>query len=573
MEYQICLFIGLAILGLTVLVSILFRKKKHIFYVLFGGVFVASFFMLLPIALDWLKGEKWCAVKAFLNAFHNTLRLFVVEGDYELVFGFTRKLQDPIQTIYAVFASILIVIAPMLTFGFVMIFFKTFFSYVRYLLHFFSETYVFTELNEKTLMLAKDLKVNMKHRNIVFTGIAKVIEEESELVEEARRFGAILFKRGAEYYNFSFHAQKKKLVFFASAEEAIGLCKKYGEREHTELYVFEKHTSGELILSSLTPTKMKIRRIHEEQALIQRFLYDEGMTIFDSAVECGAQKYITAMVVGMGYMGSHLAKTLPWFCQMDGYHFVMHLFSEKVSEIEKFAVECPELVDEKHNGNFDAEGEAQYFIQMHEAVEIESKRFWEDVSKIQDTSFIFVSLGTDERNIQTAVALRIYYEKFSKHPYIVTVVKDSDKKEALVNAKNYSGQAYDIHMIGDEQEFYSEKVLLHSDVEEVALGRHLKWGCEEEFWRFEYNYSSSIASAIHRKMKAYCGIPGVEKKKEERLEEEKWNLRKLEHRRWNAYMRAQGYTWAEKRNNLAKTHPCLVPFEELSLVDQEKDDD
>jgi len=59
----------------------------------------------------------------------------------------------------------------------------------------------------------------------------------------------------------------------------------------------------------------------------------------------------------------------------------------------------------------------------------------------------------------------------------------------------------------------------------------------------------------------------------DRTEEELWNLRRLEHRRWNAYMRSEGYTYAPVRNDLAKVHHCLVPFDDLPLKEQVKDDD
>jgi hypothetical protein len=74
-------------------------------------------------------------------------------------------------------------------------------------------------------------------------------------------------------------------------------------------------------------------------------------------------------------------------------------------------------------------------------------------------------------------------------------------------------------------------------------------------------------------MKILCGIPGADKRPNEREEHDKNALRVLEHRRWNAYMRTEGYVYAETRNNLAKTHPCLVKFDELPLKEQEKDDD
>jgi len=171
------------------------------------------------------------------------------------------------------------------------------------------------------------------------------------------------------------------------------------------------------------------------------------------------------------------------------------------------------------------------------------------------------------------VKLRTWLLKKGCQPQIDAVVRNVDKRNALSGITNYSGQAYDIRFIGDAKSSYSEEVIFESDIEEEALKRHMKWGKEEEFWRFEYNYRSSVASAIHRKMKILCQIPGADKTPEKRTEGEKWALRDLEHRRWNAYMRSEGFTYAEKRNNLAKTHHCLVPFDELSLEEQEKDDD
>ena len=112
-----------------------------------------------------------------------------------------------------------------------------------------------------------------------------------------------------------------------------------------------------------------------------------------------------------------------------------------------------------------------------------------------------------------------------------------------------------------------------SELEQVALNRHLKWGSEDEFWSSEYNYNSSVASAIHRKLKSYCGIPQIDSPPQEREEPYKTNLRVLEHRRWNAYMRSEGDVYGEKKDHLMKTHHDLVPFFDLPEETQVKDDD
>ena len=119
-------------------------------------------------------------------------------------------------------------------------------------------------------------------------------------------------------------------------------------------------------------------------------------------------------------------------------------------------------------------------------------------------------------------------------------------------------------------------MILNSQLEQEGLARHLKWGQEADFWRFEYNYRSSVASAIHMRARIACGIPGAGKKEEELTEEEIAVLEPLEHCRWKAYMRAEGYVFSgskdkRSRNDLAKMHHDLVDFSSLSEEDKRKD--
>lgn len=43
------------------------------------------------------------------------------------------------------------------------------------------------------------------------------------------------------------------------------------------------------------------------------------------------------------------------------------------------------------------------------------------------------------------------------------------------------------------------------------------------------------------------------------------------HESWAKKRMAQGWTWGEERNDKKRTHPCLVPYDELSEEEREYD--
>ena len=86
---------------------------------------------------------------------------------------------------------------------------------------------------------------------------------------------------------------------------------------------------------------------------------------------------------------------------------------------------------------------------------------------------------------------------------------------------------------------------------------------------------------MHRLLRRKCGMPATDKEALSRMtpEEqatEKRALALLEHRRWSAYVRCDGYQTGgshetRKYDTLARLHYCLIPFDDLSPEEQEKD--
>lgn len=560
--------------------SALVRKyKPGALKMLMAGAFGAAFFLFLPIHFAQSSGPWPALVLTVLD----TIEIFGIGCDFGSVEDAMEYCPDWLAGFFPVWAATMFLIAPVLTFGVILSFFRDISAYIKYRCVYFKEVYIFSELNEKSLALAGDIKDKNTKAAIVFAGVVDGNESAAPLVEDARSLGAICFKKDILSRAYQYHSRKKSMWFFAiGSDEAnnltqtLRLIETYRDRSLVNIYVFSAKVDGELRLAAVDKGKVRVRRVNEVQSLINRLLYERGQMIFESAApEKDGLKQISAIVVGMGRHGTEMVKALSWFCQMDGYEVKIHGFDKDPLAEQRFTALAPELMSPKFNGVY-VPGEARYTIAVHSGVEAESAGFAEEIQKITDATYVFVALGDDDKNIKTAVKLRMYFERMKIHPVIQAIVYDSQQKKAIEGVRNYRGQAYDISLIGDIESSYSRDVIINSELEEDARARHLKWGEEEEFWTYEYNYQSSVASAIHMRARIKCGIPGADKKEEELTAQERQGIEVLEHRRWNAYMRSEGYVFSgskdpESRNDLAKMHHDLVDFESLSEEEKRKD--
>lgn len=591
MDWLICFWLAAVFLAAGIVKAYFVSKVKNkrgqvlnVFNVLSGTVFVSSVVMFLPVYGRIFPDGSLRYLKIFLLSVHNTIRLFVVDGEFTIITDYLSPSSGWLDTAYCVFAAVLFVAAPVLTFSIVLSFFKNVSAYRRFAAGYFKDGYIFSELNEKSLTLAASLKKNDPRRMIVFTDVFEQNEEISyERMEKAREIGGICFKKDICAVNFKAHCNRKKLFFFTmgedeteNLEQSLELIRQYGTVENTHLFCFSTRAEGELLLTSIEKGRMKVRRVNEVRSLINRILYEEGGEIFSHAhpAEDGTRE-ISAVIVGLGQYGVNMLKSLVWFCQMDGYRISIHAFDRDPLAFDRIFVQCPELLSEKYNGVC-VEGEAQYKIRIHSGVDLDSVRFGDEFRRIGNVTYILAALGTDEENVRAAAYLRMLSERCRSRPVIQAIVHSRSRKEALKDIVNHRGQKYEIDFIGDLESLYQESVIMDSELEKDALERHLKWGEEEEFWNYEYNYRSSVAAAIHRKARIFCHIPGADKKQEELNEEEIAVIEKLEHRRWNAYMRAEGYIYSGSpdrsgRNDLGKMHDNLVDFSALTEEVKRKD--
>ena len=555
--------------------------------VLAVGIFFAGWVLFFPhyfmeFSSQPILARLW---ETFWVAAHHTVRLFVIDTGFEEIFSSAIR-NDLVA--YAVIGTILFIAAPIMTAGVILSFFRNFASYVKCFTHRRSDAYIFSELSEKSLALASDLAKNHKDAVLIFTDVFEENNEASyELCERARMLGAVCFRKDIASLNLKFFTKTSKLHFFAIGEDESENVRQaftvssesapYAQREGVFLYVFSTDVEGELLLSNLPETKIRVRRVDDIRSLVHRNLYDSGEKLFSNAIlQEDGTKLISALVVGTGGHGREMLKALAWFCQMEGYRIEIHAFDIDAHASDRFALEAPELLSPRNNGVY-VEGEAQYRITFHDGVSVDDARCARALEEANAPTYIFVSTGEDARNVRAAVFLRRYFrQKHLSDPIIQAIVYDSKNQDILNEAHNFKGQPYEIEFVGAREEMYSERVILRQDLEEEARKTHMSYGADaESFYRFEYNYRSSMASALHRHLRSKLGVADFDDI-DAVSEQERDLSERIEHRRWNAYMRSEGFVYSgspEKasRDDLAKMHHNLVPFDALSEEDKRKD--
>ena len=590
--------------------------------ILFGGTFISAVIYFLPIMLQVMDNEVGWGYRfdALVTSIQYALRLFILDGEILWIFdtGIPLFENHVVKGFYVTVGSILYVSAPILTFTFVLTFFNNLFAHINYLVAGLSSkysTHVFSELNEKSLALATDIKNKNYKETVVFTEISeKVLEEQMELVEDARMLGAILLRKDFDSIKFRYKHSRRELSFYLISDDEqkklrhAEVVMKIYDYDKVTLHLFSPDIRSELLMASYDPQNMKAIRINDIQTLIYHNLYTHGKMLFDRARDIDGEKVISAVIVGLGQYGTEMLKALSWFCQMDGYKIKITAFDSDENAEEKLKFMCPEVFDSRFNGPKPRDeriyGEPYYEIKIEGGVDVTTPDFKDRLAKITDASYIFVCLGTDEINLNTAKNIRsicesINYGDKEHKPDIETVVYDSKIAyaigttwEDIISGKttgvtNFKNEPYRILITGDLESFYSVSTLVNSELINAGFKIQLGYSAgndeskkkdpeiiksaERTFWKYDYNHNSSIAKAIHLKLRKDLKVYKEPAKDWDQLSrEEKIVYANPEHIRWSAYMRSIGYTYG-KRNDLGKKHHCLVPTHMLSDNDLRKD--
>ncbi len=575
-------------LSLTDRLTIKRRAGLTPFQIFLVGFFLAAIILVYPLYLYGGNfdgdGPFGRIFKSLLASVNNTMRLFILDGDFEMIINSFKP--TVLGRIYSTYAATLFVIAPILTASFVLSFFKNASALVKYSLSAKADIYLMSELNGKSVAIAEDIMTNEKikgKKTIVFADVYAADDEDNfELITRAKRLGAICFKKSVTDVGLRF--TKKGIlrkIFLIGADEnenvkqALIMIDRYRESRYdkpsTQFYVFANSLESEALLNSLNNGNMKVRRVRNTRNLAWRTLQDHS--IFEDAKNYGGKMRI--VIAGLGGYGTEMLKAICWCGQMIGYKLELFVFDADKDAEEKFKSIAPELM--AYNKR-QIKGEPYYKINFYSGIDVKSEDFLQKISKIKNITTVYVTLGNDELNVETAMRLRMQFgrDKNRTVPPTFAVVYSSVKSATFAKSgglKCFDGDDYGINFIGSVHERYTLDVVEQAEMEEAGLRVHLSWAKTMEeveqkkalYEKYEYYRRSSIAMALHAQFRKDVGlVKGVSDEQDALIEE-------CEHKRWNAYMRAEGYVYSPVKNDIAKTHWKLKPYKGLDAKDKEKD--
>lgn len=479
------------------------------------------------------------------NTIFDTLRVFFFNGDLSRI---KELASDNVALMY--FWSAIYTFAPVLTITAVMSLFadyvklgkKELFRYIG-----IKDVYVFSELNERSIILAKDISECKKKARIYFCDVfASNTENYYELKEKADGIKAVCLKQDVATENFrkkftNKHFSKVNYFLLSNDEtenlnQAVELINKYefvsSESDDTEeikkqikaknvdkydnLYVFSSKVNYQSLNDKYYTKKINIKYRNTAESFVFSYANDNAYKIIQTAREEKlpyndkkiSLKIVDVLILGLGSYGQEMFKLLVWLCQLDGYGVRIHAFDKNPNAKSEFELKFPGLMDKNNNHFFNKIG-TNYEINIHSGIDVNSAEFKNKLYEVYDKSvptYAFVSLGDDETNINTARIIdRIFYQRYSVNiDWLDTENSKIKKIDAVVHNK-YScdvNQSDVFCCIGDYNGVYSVNNIISYEFERQGRLIHIERGYpEDNFWADSYSYRSSISEVFFKNVR------------------------------------------------------------------------
>lgn len=547
--------------------------NKKIFTILLG-IWFTIFALVFPIFYQEGKIEI-----GILNTLFYIIQATLFNEDLGIV-------QDSIVGGFSVqlILSIELILLPFITVASIFEAIKKYFSQIKLFNPFKRNIHVFDEYSEKSLKFAVLIKRNFPKDKIIFCTDG-VIDGEEYLKTKA-----ITLKE--DITELDLRKSKGKVKFYCMnnsddivLDETIKLIEKYQTPVNKFRYskdtkfkkfiilTFTNNEETKLVLDSIDKTDIIVNIVDEIQNSTYELLMDYPL------YKATTENTIKTLVIGLGDRGLNIAKSMLWCGQIPKYNFEMNCIEKDIDKIKRFHSECPDIFKHLDEYKIDC-------LNM----DIRDVEFNSEMQKkISGSNYIVIVTGDEELNIKIAKILRRYFLQTEQSlPLIYAWMEEGLKKEKIEkNTKEFGFKTF-----GDFTEIY-KATFQNSYLDKITLKVHLTYDPDDinlvDYNSSEYNKNSSRASAMHLEYKLF---PYINKDKlgkfdkdeiKEILNDDKImsEIAQCEHRRWVAFLRAEGYetangkalkTYFDKtksiKNHEMKLHPTLVKWSELEKTEK-----
>lgn len=630
MIWKICFAMAIlfAVAGTAVYIICRKRGVNRIQY-LGAGVFLASVTMCFPVM--HMQENTGIALAMCIS---HSIRMFVVDTGADDILGMlTRDVLGSMLLPYKILAATLYLLAPIFTLGVVLQYFSNTFERLRLHLKKNQDLYIFSELNARSLEIASDMwncaKGSGRRLEIVFCCSDKNDSVNTDQEKSARKLNAVLLPE--EIVHVRLNSQKRMVNYYmiskdddANVDQTLKMIDDMagGSTWYTQqrlcqrnvtIHCYATSAEAEILLDAKDKQDLKVVLVDEVRDAVYEQLYEYPLYTNRVWNDGTQRNVLTLLILGGGKAGCEFLKAAVWSGQMISYKLNVHLVDLEGARLkERLEEECPELLVD----------EVDYQISIHEG-DIFSSTMQRELDALGQVDYCVSALGDDETSIRAAVWMRRYFcaKADCADPFICAYVRSAAKKAAVSelseNTRRKTSLSYDIVPFGCGGAYYGNESDAAFILEYLGLGvqsHYFRLNRESDtesrryaaqnFYEKQGNRRSSIANGMHISTKLWEMGYGILRVPETGKEAECYrrcvkpvdfaeilgSLKKteraayynLEHERWMAYIRTEGWrlasnggrTLAEIRtcyesyceafknqNYLAKMHPALVPIE------------
>ena len=597
-------------------------------------ILLAVFFSRL-----WLidKTDGLSADTFALTVVVNTMKsfsYFTLNADYPVILQ--AGLAGNAAWFYYVLTTMLAVFAPLTSATFLFEVATKLFAKARAGRKKGKKKYIFSELNEESIALAKSVYLSHKKQkqpcSILFADAYR-LESKSlpALRARAMEIGAICLEDGVSDLRYRVDKKGELIYFLINHDEwtnldlLLSLTREADEdlraywkgAKKVSLYVFSHNGEADVIAKEIYEKSVKqgennlvVKVVRDATSLAYKLLQDKPLFLPLENVELGAEKErISVAILGGGKIGREFLSTAYWCGQMlnrqgEKMPFEISVFSADAKALEeKLRFEMPEIFSDGEKPS--QKGAWRYCSLAFYDVEFGTQAFETAFENCTDCTYALVAMGDDELNFRAATWLSRRLDGAyagSQIRPVVNFVLESEELHALLK-KRYDGDGAARKCIMNpfgclaERYDFTENIQCN-DLEDMGWQMNVRYqrsgnatsalvAVKDEEIAKEIGYvscvtptaktdepstptnaylsdgysrRSSMASALHGAYKRFSAV-------------DEQALIGIEHCRWNAFTRTNGYSLPtaqeflefcfdgqafQTRSHLQKLHACLV---------------